>query len=127
MYGFIKNPQHDFLKMRGGCQRPLGTFPFWTGDAFLIVSECAPVSPCTNNIYNSTSDVPPGALHFKMHHYSGISITHILSFQFSTLGRLSAFGRMCFFRNPFLGLVGLVTLYELSHPRQREDQGAFDN
>ena len=36
---FGKNPQHDFPKMRGGGQRPFGTFPkihpFWRGDASL--------------------------------------------------------------------------------------------
>ena len=35
----MKNPQHDFPKMRGGGQRPFGTFPkihpFWSGDASL--------------------------------------------------------------------------------------------
>ena len=36
----MKNPQHDFPKMReGGGQRPFGTFPkihpFWNGDASL--------------------------------------------------------------------------------------------
>ena len=33
LYSFLKNPQHDFPKMRGGGQRPFGTFPkihpFW--------------------------------------------------------------------------------------------------
>ena len=36
---FGTNPQHDFLKMRGGGQRPFGTFPkihpFWSGEASL--------------------------------------------------------------------------------------------
>ena len=36
---FGKNPQHDFPKMRGGGQRPFGTFlkihPFWKGEASL--------------------------------------------------------------------------------------------
>ena len=36
---FKKNPQHDFPKMRGGGQRPFGTFakihPFWKGQASL--------------------------------------------------------------------------------------------
>ena len=35
----MKNPQYDFPKMRGGGQRPFGTFPkihpFWSGDASL--------------------------------------------------------------------------------------------
>ena len=38
LYSLIKNPQHDFPKMRGG-QGPFGTFPkmnpFWEGDASL--------------------------------------------------------------------------------------------
>ena len=39
---FGTNPQHDFPKMRGGGQRPFGTFPkihpFWRGDASLMMS-----------------------------------------------------------------------------------------
>ena len=35
----FKNPQYDFPKMRGGGQRPFGTFPkshpFWEGEASL--------------------------------------------------------------------------------------------
>ena len=34
-----RNPQYDFPKMRGGGQRPFGTFPkihpFWSGDTSL--------------------------------------------------------------------------------------------
>ena len=41
LYSFLKNPQHDFPKMRGGGQRPFGTFPkihpFWEGDATLSI------------------------------------------------------------------------------------------
>ena len=40
LYSLIKNPQYDFPKMRGGGQRPFGTFPkihpFWEGDASLM-------------------------------------------------------------------------------------------
>ena len=33
---FRKKLQHNFPKMRGGGQRPFGTFPFWKGNASLI-------------------------------------------------------------------------------------------
>ena len=46
LYSLIKNPQHDFPKMRGGGQRPFGTFPkihpFWYPKASLSLqaSRC---------------------------------------------------------------------------------------
>ena len=46
---FGTNPQHDFPKMRGGGQRPFGTFPkihpFWSGDASLR-GDCLRKSEC---------------------------------------------------------------------------------
>ena len=42
---FRKNLQYDFPKMRGGGQRPFGTFPkihpFWEGDASLRIITIA--------------------------------------------------------------------------------------
>ena len=43
LYSCLKNLQHDFPKMRGGGQRPFGTFPkihpFWDGHASLTSSK----------------------------------------------------------------------------------------
>ena len=56
---FGTNPQHDFPKMRGGDQRPFGTFPkihpFWSGEASLIYYIS---SPCNELMSGFAHDVP---------------------------------------------------------------------
>ena len=50
---FGKNPQHDFPKMRGGGQRPFGTFPkihpFLKGQASLSLRACSSQILAINN------------------------------------------------------------------------------
>ena len=54
LYSFLKNLQHDFPKMRGGGQRPFGTFPkihpFWYVQASLSLIGVSLIGVSPNGV-----------------------------------------------------------------------------